>query len=33
MKEERINHESTLKTLINDNERYKIDLKDIVDLK
>ena len=33
MKEEKMNNENVLKNLVNENDKYKIDLKDIVDLK
>ena len=33
MKDEKSNYEATMKTLVTDNDRYKQDLKDIVDLK
>ena len=33
MKEEKMNNENVLKNLVNENDKYKIDLKEIVDLK
>jgi hypothetical protein len=33
MKEEKATYETTMKTIVTDNDRYKQDLKDIVDLK